>query len=436
MSRWVWWAVSLLVLAILNFSLSPRAASANPSSRISMRSHQRKAAWPVCNIKDFGAKCDGRTDDSSAIRAAIQAANENGLVYIPAGTCVFSAPISAGKVQIRGVGKNVSILKYKGASGSAFTFDYPIPMYMLSPGMSDLSLIGPGPETNTTGVLLGGKAGAEGARFDSVEIADFGTGITNSKWVFLTEFKDCYLSNGVDAKLNGSPTSGENMRFVHCTFDHTTKPSSVIVDGGDYMQPEFVDCSFDGAVLRIQSGMVSVVGGHFEDTCPGGKYFAIIGDGRHDATVSIVNATLNADGHYSYPSKSLFHVRSGSNLNVEDLQACTLIHAFNVMDVDAGGKGSIINLMVPNCGGWANSPLAATGEGSANVEQIATPGSGTEVNNVITRPIQFGKDGPAISWGAGAPGGSCANGSLYLNKSGKSGSTLYVCVTGNWAAAK
>lgn len=430
------WAISFSVLALLSFPLSPRAANADPSPLASLRSHHRKAAWPVFNVKDYGAKCDGHTDDSSAIQAAIRAATENGMVYIPAGTCAFSTPIFAGKVQIRGVGKNISILKYAGAGGSAFSFDYPIPMFMLSPGMSDLSLIGPGPETNTTGVLLGGKAGAEGVRFDSVEISGFGTGVTNSKWVFLTEFRDCYLSNGVDAKLKGSPTAGENMRFVHCTFDHTDKLSSVIVNGGDYMQPEFIDCSFDGTVLHIDSGMVSIVGGHFEDTVPGGEYFAIIGDGRHDATVSIINATLNADGKYSYPSNSLFRVRAGSNLNVEDFQACTLIHSFNVMDVDAGGKGSIINLMVPNCGGWANAPLAATGNGSTNVAQIVSPGSGLAANNVITRPIQFGKDGPVISWGIGAPAGSCTNGSLYLNKSGKPGSTLYVCVTSAWVTAK
>lgn len=410
-------------------------ANGDPSPPNSSRS-QKQVSWPVFNIKNYGAKCDGHTDDSAAIRAAIHAANESGIVYIPAGTCVFSTPIFAGKAQIRGVGKNVSILKFTAAMGPAFTFDYPVPMFMLSPGMTNLSLIGPGPNTATTGVLLGGKAGAEGAQFDSVEIAGFGTGIRNSRWVFLTEFRDCYLSNGVDAKLMGSPTAGENMRFVHCTFDHTTRPSSVIVGGGDYMQPEFVDCSFDGAILDIRSGMVSIIGGHFEDTISGGAFFATIGDGRHDANVSIINATLNADGHYSYPSKSLFRVRAGSNLNVEDFQACTLIHNFNVMDVDAGGKGSIINLMVPNCGGWASSPLAATGAGAGSVAQIVTPGSGADGNNVLTRPIQFGKGGPTISSGSGAPDGSCTNGSLYLNSAGKVGSTLYVCAADSWVAAK
>lgn len=395
-----------------------------------------KRGLAVFNIKDYGAKCDGKTDDSNAIQAAVLAADGYGIVYIPAGTCVFRSPLQAGKVRIEGVGKNVSVLRYEGAKGVAITFNYPIPTYMLSPGMSNLSVIGPGFETDTVGVQLGGDAGAEGSQFQSLEVSGFGTGVENSKWSFLTEFRDCYLSDGVDVRLIGSPTSGENMRFAHCTFDHTTKPSSVIVGGGDNMQPEFVDCSFDGAILRVRSGMVSVVGGHFEDTIRGGKYFVVIGGARYDATASVVNVTLNDDRNYSYPANSLFHVLTGGALNIENLEACTGINNFNVMDVDAGGRGSIVNLMVPNCGGWPHFPLAATGRGSENVTQIATVASGANENNVLTGPIQLGKDGPIIESGSGPATGSCVTGGIYLNKHGGSGSTLYVCVSGKWAASK
>lgn len=396
----------------------------------------RKSNWPIFDIRNYGAKCDGKSNDSLAIQATIRAAKNRGVVYIPPGTCMFTTPLSAQNIQIKGVGKSVSILKYSGAVGNAITFNYSVPTYMLSPGMENLSLIGPGSDTKTTGVLLGGKSGAEGARFKSIEISGFGTGVRNSTWTFLTEFINCYFSDGADLNLVGLASSGENMSFVHCTFDHTSKISSVIVDGGDFMQPEFDECSFDGAVLRVRSGMVSVLGGHLEDTIAGGEYFAAIGDGAHDATVSIVNTTLNVDGKYSYPSNSLFHVLAGSSLSVENLQACTLMPFFNVMDVDAGGRGYIANLLVPNCGGWPNHPLAATGKGATNVAQIESPGSGPEMNNVFVRPLQFGEMGPTISWGDGPPKGPCGNSSLYLNKSGKAGSTLYVCVTGNWIAIK
>ncbi len=36
--------------------------------------------------------------------------------------------------------------------------------------------------------------------------------------------------------------------------------------------------------------------------------------------------------------------------------------------------------------------------------------------------------------GTGAPTGSCVTGSLYLRADGGSGSTLYVCEVGSWAA--
>ena len=46
------------------------------------------AAAPVYNIRDYGAKGDGRTLDSPAINAAIDAAvrDGGGQVYVPAGT--------------------------------------------------------------------------------------------------------------------------------------------------------------------------------------------------------------------------------------------------------------------------------------------------------------------------------------------------------------
>lgn len=61
------------------------------------------------SVKDFGAKGDGKADDSSAIQAAIDAAGarpSGAEVYLPPGTYVVSAPIGIrySNVVLRGAG--------------------------------------------------------------------------------------------------------------------------------------------------------------------------------------------------------------------------------------------------------------------------------------------------------------------------------------------
>src|SRR5258708_6669476 len=59
------------------------------------------------NMLDFGAKCDGATDDSQAILAAVQAASARGLgggnaVYFPPSKgCVIGSPLSLPDTDLR-----------------------------------------------------------------------------------------------------------------------------------------------------------------------------------------------------------------------------------------------------------------------------------------------------------------------------------------------
>lgn len=77
----------------------------------------------VFNVKAYGAKCDGTTDDTSAVQAATTAAVAvGGIVYHPGGTCVLSAQIRiAGSVQFLGVGES-SVYLVKAGTGSSTTF--------------------------------------------------------------------------------------------------------------------------------------------------------------------------------------------------------------------------------------------------------------------------------------------------------------------------
>src|SRR5882672_11111754 len=61
------------------------------------------------SVKDFGAKCDGVTDDGTAIQKAINASLK---IHLPAGICLLDSTVRlrAG-TELRGEGMGVSIVK-------------------------------------------------------------------------------------------------------------------------------------------------------------------------------------------------------------------------------------------------------------------------------------------------------------------------------------
>lgn len=77
-------------------------------------------AADVVNVKDFGAKGDGSTDDTTAINAAFTAASSTQTVVLPSGTYIVSDTISInGSNTVVGNGSNSTALQWKaGASGT------------------------------------------------------------------------------------------------------------------------------------------------------------------------------------------------------------------------------------------------------------------------------------------------------------------------------
>lgn len=71
----------------------------------------------VYNVMDFGAKCDGITEDHLAIQAAIDAAaTTGGTVQFPAGTSLIGATLTLrARVLLRGVSRDATVIKAKAA---------------------------------------------------------------------------------------------------------------------------------------------------------------------------------------------------------------------------------------------------------------------------------------------------------------------------------
>lgn len=67
------------------------------------------------SVRDFGAKCDGVTDDAAAVQRAINATPK---ILFPRGTCLLnSTVILRNGTKLRGEGVNISIVKQGGVSG-------------------------------------------------------------------------------------------------------------------------------------------------------------------------------------------------------------------------------------------------------------------------------------------------------------------------------
>lgn len=116
---------------------------------------------PQLNVKFFGAKCDGSTDDSTALQNAENAAvTLSGAVTYPGGQCNFASTITLGAgVQHRGLGMGQTTLYYTGTSNAMKRQNPNGTQIIQAPSFFDFTLSTPNLTGTTVALQLNSIAG-------------------------------------------------------------------------------------------------------------------------------------------------------------------------------------------------------------------------------------------------------------------------------------
>jgi len=107
--------VVMIFVLFMSFTISTAAYNAEINGEVIVWNPGIKGGIPtkpvVANVKDFGAKGDGLTDDSNAFKKAVESVKDGGAVLIPSGEYLIKSKITLDKpVVLRGEGPGKTIL--------------------------------------------------------------------------------------------------------------------------------------------------------------------------------------------------------------------------------------------------------------------------------------------------------------------------------------
>ncbi len=210
------------------------------------------------DIRDYGAKCNGLTDDLKALQRAAMALNGNGMIHVPGrvAPCNLNSTLMLPRgITIEGDGINVSVLRCIDPIKACIVFaDHgggSLPRIMQG-GLRDLTLSGNG--TSSVGVYLGGDpAGIVSPRdwfgddiaIQNVEVTGFGNNIQLGNNSFLETFGNVLIYSAVRHGFfepAGIGNAGENVRFFGGQFNNNAIPIELNNVFGDTY---FYGTSFD-----------------------------------------------------------------------------------------------------------------------------------------------------------------------------------------------
>jgi len=209
---------------------------------------------PFKNVRDYGAKGDGITDDTSPLNSALSGGGD---IYFPMGTYRVVSTLQVNKPSnLRGAGDGLSIIQMSATSAT--------PTFLVRSSnttISDLSVVGPSPSESTyiagqSGILVGPKLGEQLCHnvrirdcsvynygFQGIEFDSVATGYITDCNVYRIGYAAIACLSCLDVVVNGNVVESVKPGFqgnaYGIKFSHWT-----------VQEPKSTRCVADGNIIQ------------------------------------------------------------------------------------------------------------------------------------------------------------------------------------------
>lgn len=372
------------------------------------------------NVRAYGAKGDGSTDDSGAIQAASNAATAagGGVVYFPEGNYIIKAtPVTpTSNVIYRGVGE-ASVIQQTGTNGYPFYWATSAPAVLNDVVFENLSFLGPVnqfPTAPTRGRTTSGLG---------TYIAIYLIGnldVTNTTGVITNvTIRDCIFRNIIHTPIY---LDGINGKCIVTDNEFTNNMDVGFIDNQEVIfNNNHVQMSADNGVsISRGNNKATCVGNTFENICFSPVWFSGFGSQNGAVEFTCVGNIMKSFGQCGVLMKQgpTYGVVSGNVIDKNYYQG----------PVDSKGDGLNSGIYIQGTSGNMNSPspiaigISVTGNTIRNCYEAGVLLSGVNIFNVVSNLIidtglQYHSNGTTLvsSTDVTFNNGICMQGSYVTN---------------------